>query len=163
MGKRFKQLKSLSLFEWRLLLTAMVLLPIVALFLRLFGYRRTKAFMARSIPAETKLETPNVSEMYRARIIARMVGIAAGHGLYRASCLRKSLLLWWLLARRGIRSEIRIGVAKESQEEFGAHAWVECGGEPLYESDDVAQRFTAFKNKSERKLREESEKLELRG
>ena len=33
-------------------------------------------------------------------------------------------MLWWLLRRRGIAAELRIGARKEF-ERFEAHAWVE--------------------------------------
>jgi hypothetical protein len=47
-------------------------------------------------------------------------------------CLMQSLVLTELLARRGIRSTLVIGVA--SGPEFAAHAWVESSGRPLLPS-----------------------------
>jgi hypothetical protein len=47
-------------------------------------------------------------------------------------CLMQSLVLSALLARRGIPSQLVIGVT--SGTEFGAHAWVESGGIPLLPS-----------------------------
>lgn len=44
-------------------------------------------------------------------------------------CLRRSLVLTRLLARRGIACRLVIGA--RSQPEFLAHAWVECGGDPV--------------------------------
>jgi hypothetical protein len=44
-------------------------------------------------------------------------------------CLRRSLVLLALLARRGIGARLVIGV--RSDPEFLAHAWVECGGQPV--------------------------------
>jgi len=43
------------------------------------------------------------------------------------TCLKKSLILLRILARRGIRAELRLGVRK-IHEEFSAHAWVVCDG-----------------------------------
>jgi hypothetical protein len=45
-----------------------------------------------------------------------------------ATCLPRSLTLWWLLRRRGIESELRLGVRKDG-DSIVAHAWVECEGE----------------------------------
>ena len=46
-----------------------------------------------------------------------------------SSCLMQSLVLCGLLARRGVRSSVVIGV--RPGDDFGAHAWVELGGRPL--------------------------------
>lgn len=46
-----------------------------------------------------------------------------------ARCLTQSLVLLALLERRGVSASLMIGV--RSEPEFGAHAWVELGGEAL--------------------------------
>jgi hypothetical protein len=44
-------------------------------------------------------------------------------------CLRRSLVLLQLLARRGIAARLVIGV--RTRPDFLGHAWVECGGMPV--------------------------------
>jgi hypothetical protein len=51
-------------------------------------------------------------------------------------CLMQSLVLTDMLARRGIRSSLVIGVAPTP--EFAAHAWVEAAGRPLLPSREPA-------------------------
>src|SRR4051812_45707466 len=46
-----------------------------------------------------------------------------------ATCLPQSLALHWLLARRGIRASVCIGVGAQGAL-FPAHAWVEIDGRP---------------------------------
>ncbi len=46
-----------------------------------------------------------------------------------ARCLSQSLVLLWLLARRGIPSTLVVGV--HTSPEFEAHAWIEHAGKPL--------------------------------
>ena len=147
MKRRLEQLKALSLEEWRLLISSMVLLPLVALSLRMRGFKQTQNSMQRFIPEEPNLAHLNEAEMKRARVIARIVAVAAGHGVYRANCLRKSLVLWWMLARKGIKSKIVFGVQKQSVDNFSAHAWVECGGLNLSDSDEIQQKFGSFTHK----------------
>ena len=149
MSRRLQQLKALSLEEWRLLLSAMVLLPLIALSLRLRGVKYTQNTMRRFVPEESNLSGPSQADMDKAWVIARIVSVAAGHGAYRANCLKKSLVLWWLLARRGIKSVIIFGVPKESMRDFFAHAWVECNGVNLSDSDEIQQQFTAFQKRGE--------------
>ncbi len=144
MNKRVAQLKALSWYEWQLLLTAMLLLPLTALALRLFGFKRTQTFMSRFVHADRGMNLPKGCGLQEVRGIARMVGVAARHGFYRANCLKQSLVLWWLLTRRGILSEIKIGVNRAGAGTLNAHAWVECGGHPLSDSEDVRQQFSTF-------------------
>jgi len=63
-----------------------------------------------------------------------MVLAAARHSFFAATCLERSLALWWLLARRGVASQLRIGVRKTG-EKFEAHAWVEHGGAAIGEPE----------------------------
>jgi hypothetical protein len=61
----------------------------------------------------------------------------------RVSCLHKSLTLWWLLRRRGVGAELRVGVRKPGSR-LEAHAWVERDGMVLNDDPDVRQRFSSF-------------------
>ena len=75
--------------------------------------------------------------------IATLVNIAAVHGPFRATCLTRSLLLAWMLRRRGIASQLRMAYARPS-EVLNAHAWVEYAGLPINDQKDVGQQFAAF-------------------
>ena len=44
------------------------------------------------------------------------------------NCLVRAIAGREMLARRGITSSIRLGVAKNSPNILSAHAWLECGG-----------------------------------
>lgn len=62
----------------------------------------------------------------------------------RRNCLPRSVTLSWLLARRGVASDLRIGVRRDVQAGLAAHAWVEVAGRPLNESANVREQFVAF-------------------
>ena len=53
------------------------------------------------------------------------------------------LVLWWLLARQGIASDLRVGIRKDG-DRFEAHAWVECGGATMNETETPHHHFAAF-------------------
>jgi hypothetical protein len=65
-------------------------------------------------------------------------GVRLGHAVIRtltvlptdSRCLMRSLVLTVLLNRRGIATDLVIGV-RTLDDEFGAHAWVELDGRPL--------------------------------
>jgi hypothetical protein len=60
-----------------------------------------------------------------------------------ANCLSRSLALYWVLSRRGIPAELRLGV-RTITGRFEAHAWVEIDGVALGEADDVSRIYEGF-------------------
>ena len=141
--KRFNQLKTLSLLEWQLLVTSAILLPLTALWLHLFGLKRTQQFMKYFTPAAPKTSPRKEEELRYGQMVARMVSVAANHGLYRANCLKKSLVLCWLLKRKGIKADLHIGVQKKG-ELLDAHSWVEISGNVLIDDENTIQGFRAL-------------------
>jgi hypothetical protein len=126
----------------RLLLAATLLLPLIGLSLRLAGVRRTRDWMRRFTPVPgTRAPVPGEIEQVRA--VARWVSVAARHMPYEVSCLRRSLCLWWLLARRGIGSRLAIGVSRPAGG-FAAHAWVEWQGSVLNDDPGVRSQYLAI-------------------
>ena len=71
---------------------------------------------------------------------ARLVEATAAFYPLNPTCLKKSLILLRILARRGIRAELRLGVRK-IHEEFSAHACVVCEGRIVL-GGDIADLFT---------------------
>jgi hypothetical protein len=122
---------------------ALVLLPLTALGLWLLGFRRCQAVLARWSPLGRVDRGDEAARLERGRAAARLVDAAARRGVYHATCLPRSLVLWWLLRRRGIDADLRIGVCKEGGE-FQAHAWVEYGGVAFNEGAVVSERYASF-------------------
>jgi hypothetical protein len=143
---RIRQLSELSPLQWWIILIAVFMLPMIALSLRLSGFKQTKNRMSRLIPDRKANILSRDDELSRAQLISRAVVIAGNHGVYRANCLKQALLLWWLLARRGILSELKLGTQKIPQDTFSAHAWVEYRGNVLIGESNIEDRFLAFES-----------------
>ena len=131
-----------------LFLRAAALLPLVSFSLRLRGFRSTQASLQKRIgrAVSSGCDTSDPSDPARgahAALTARMVRSAALRNLGSATCLEKSLVLWWLLGRQGIDSSVRIGARKTGQK-FEAHAWVECDGVVLNEPEETHKHYAAF-------------------
>ena len=124
-----------------LLLRAFILLPLISISLRLRGFRKTKASLQHFLSAAYGSQNPHAQE--RAAVTARMVRAAGQFGIGHSNCLKVSLALWWLLARQGIASDLRIGVRKDG-EKLEAHAWVECGGVALTDPETIHPHYAAF-------------------
>jgi hypothetical protein len=139
MHRRIARLRSLRKEQWGVVLASLVLLPAVQLSLRLRGFKRTAGTLAahsarRAVPARAS----------DARGAAEAVGIVAGRPAIGARCLGRSLVLWFLLRRRGIDAELVIGAGIPRDGELPAHAWVEVAGEPVNDAANVRERFGGF-------------------
>ena len=136
-GKLSKFL-ALTAAEKRLFLKTAMLSPLFWLGLRVFGLARLQAWIEHSPRA--KKTSYSVTELQG---IGTLVNSAAHYAPGPVTCLTRSLLLRWLLRRRGIASDLRIGV-QLVQGRLDAHAWVEVAGVPINDAPDVGQRFAAF-------------------
>lgn len=136
--KTYYKIRGLDQKERVLLVSALFLLPVVSLSLRIYGYKSTRAKLRRFFSEGTH----GLSTMDSRRIasIARIVAVAACHLPGSPTCLAQSVTLWFLLARLGVASQVKIGVSK-SDGIFGAHAWVEVGGKILLDHQDVGNRY----------------------
>jgi Transglutaminase-like superfamily len=143
MWKAFQRYKELGPEAQRLFWRAAVLLPFVALSLRVRGFQRTKQHLVGRLALGTRLPVESHGETDRVQTTCRMVRAAAHHGLGRPTCLEQSLVLWYLLEQRHISAQFRIGVRK-LPEAFEAHAWVEHQGMALNQPEQAHQHYAAF-------------------
>ena len=121
-----------------LIVMMLALLPIAAA-LRLFGYQRTQNWLERH-SRHAGSRGANPGDFAAAQDLAGRASIAGRHGVIKATCLRQSLLVYWLLRRRGLDPEIKLGVRKQDGA-LDAHAWVELDGLALTQSDPVHHPF----------------------
>ena len=138
-----RKLRALAWEERWLLVQASLLLPLTAIGVRTIGVGRWQRVLARHTPFNNTSISDSRFATAKSTVIAKTVKVAAGHGIYHANCLEQSLVLSWLLARKGIKSELRFGARKEDVR-LEAHAWVECCGVALNEAADVQEQFRPF-------------------
>jgi hypothetical protein len=140
--------RSLEGWERRVWVAAALRLPWFWVRLRLFGQR---AFGAAPVAGESSMRAvkstgsaetvvPSPDELTR---LGYLVNSAAHHVLPAGNCLTRSLYLQWLLRRRGVPTDLRIGV-QLANGQLLAHAWVEYAGHPLNDAPDVAVRYAPF-------------------
>lgn len=105
-----------------LVLRTLVLVAGVRVALWIVPFPRLQSFLARldRLPISIPPETPVEALVWAV--------LAASRRVPGASCLTQSLALHCLLTRAGHPSEVRIGVANDSDRGFQAHAWVEHAG-----------------------------------
>jgi len=138
LSHKFQQFLALTAPERRTFLAAMALLPLFWIGLRALGLQRLQAWLQRKpLPVANPFPT---DELQR---IGQLVNSATHHTLGPANCLTRSLYLWWWLRRRGVDSQVRIGV-RIAGSTLEAHAWVEHAGVPINDRNDVSTDFPPF-------------------
>lgn len=127
--------------EYRLhVLTFVLLLPLVALAIKIFGITKTADTMFVENPQlEPMNKDERIDQFVRAKRILQAMRSASIFGSRKGKCLPKSMTLHWVLQRQGISSDFKIGV--RAQPKFLAHAWVEHQGIPLNASPWVRTRY----------------------
>jgi hypothetical protein len=110
--------------EWWLRAEAAAMLIIVRLGLRILPYRTARQLLDRS--AGPAAEGPSIEHVRR---IARAVTVVARR-LRGSTCLVQALAANVMLRRRGLASEISIGVRRSGSgtTKLEGHAWVEHDG-----------------------------------
>lgn len=144
MIERFKRFRRLNASERSIAIEAAFGLLATWFGLRLIGFRRWERVLAVFAPsANASALAPDASERESALLIARLEAAAARNVLFQPNCLEQSLVLWWLLRRRGIAAEVRIGARKNS-DRFEAHAWVEFDSQVLNDASAEHRHFIPF-------------------
>lgn len=129
MGRAWRKWRALPARERRELLWLAVLQPAISLALRMRGYRGTQQWLEqRSRATGTRCATPQ--DLARAQRTAELAAIAGRRGPVVTTCLRQALAVHWLLRRRGLQPELRLGVDRIGNAP-DMHAWVELDGVPL--------------------------------
>ncbi|HXN27025.1 MAG TPA: lasso peptide biosynthesis B2 protein [Candidatus Acidoferrales bacterium] len=144
MMERWQKFWRLSGYERGVALQAAAGLLATWLGLRLAGFRRWKSVLAHlASSANSTARQQNASQRESAEVIARMAAAAARNVFFGTNCLEQSLVLCWLLRRRGISAELRIGARKEFNR-FEAHAWVEVDSAALDNAGAEHLHFVPF-------------------
>lgn len=146
---RRDRLRRLEPSDWLDAGLAAVALPLIRL-ARVAGGR---IHLGPSLPPWTEAKRPSPRTWQRldhARRVAWVVDAIARRCPWRATSVERSLVLWWLLRRRGLDAELRTGVRSAAAAAGGRsvacefRAWVECDSVVLNDRWDVRERIATF-------------------
>ncbi len=124
-----------------LILQTMLLFHVFDLSLRVWPFERVLSWVLARSRKETAhgLATGNeriITVMQRAIVLIRKFDWRS-----RLDCLPRSLAVYWVLRRRGLPSELVMGVKKDP---FGAHAWVEVDGDVISDYGDEHTEYVVL-------------------
>ena len=135
--------RGLSLSDWFSLSEAWWALAFFYLAVRWMSFER----LASSSQPVSNGTGDQVRALAVARRLHRLTGWAARLHPLSMTCLVQSLALRWMLARRRIVSQLRIGAARDSGG-FRIHAWLEMGREKVGASEDVCGLFRVLRGRT---------------
>ena len=125
--------RRLSRDDQRVVLTALMLLPIIMVARRTLSWSRLSSLLQ---PRNTR----RLVDAKRAWRIAALVSGVIRHTPAAINCLDRSLLLLFTLRLADVEGELRIGVCR-SGSRLQAHAWVEHAGHVLNDSPAVHTNY----------------------
>lgn len=146
----WRKFRRLNANERGIVLEAAAALPVAWIALRIAGAGIRKAALARAgfHASATAAGSNASSELAEAQRIARLQAATARNFFLRATCLEQSLVLRWMLRRRGMTPVLCIGARKEANQ-FEAHAWVELNGTALEAGEAPHPHFVPFRSRGE--------------
>ena len=118
----------LSASDWFLILRAAFWFAVVELGLCAFQFRALIDFLHQKSPLDERTFSQESSTAQRAAYCVELVSRL--HPL-DPTCLKKALVLYALLTRRGFDVRLFIGAAKTKGSELDYHAWLEHQGQVI--------------------------------
>ena len=141
--QRLRKFLRLPVGEQLLLIKASLLLVVIRLGLRLLPFRTLRRLLTKATQAPPRLQQK--ADRFCADRVARAVAVASHHvpavGNPAETCLTQALATQVLLTRRGHQTSLQIGVARGEENQFQAHAWLECGGKVVIGGSEL-ERYT---------------------
>lgn len=128
--RRWRKAFELSISEWLLILRATLWLGLVEVGLRVLCFNTLMEHLDQHRPAD---KAP-VASPGRAERCAHCVELASRLYPLEPTCLKKALVLYALLTRKGLHAQLWIGAAKSRTEQAAPidyHAWLEHEGKVI--------------------------------
>jgi hypothetical protein len=145
MWERFQRYRALDPEARKTFGRAVALLPLIALSLRIRGFKKTKETLQKKLSLKSSGEAAKERVAEVVQRTCRVMRAGCCYGIVRPTCLVESLALWYLLQKQDVPACLRIGVRKIS-EQFEAHAWVEYEGVALNQSEEVHEHYAVLDN-----------------
>jgi hypothetical protein len=109
------------------------MLHVVHLALERLGYARTRRLLEATSPSPD----PHRRCHQRALQVGVTVNLSARRGSWDKSCLRRSLVAWWVLRWLRVPTELTVGISLTGDRPL-AHAWLEHHGQPVNDALNIA-------------------------
>lgn len=133
-ASRWARVRTLDGRDWRDLVEASITLAYTHAALR-FG-SPARVLERATTSANVR---PGTFTAARQKRLEWLVG-AAGRHVVRVPCLTRAIALARILGRRGVKTNVRLGV-RQVDGRLDAHAWVELDGRPVNDDEAHVRRY----------------------
>jgi hypothetical protein len=125
---KLRKALALSASDWLLIAQAWMWFGAVEVGLSFLPLQKLLRVIQR--PGRSRKGARGEGELHRTipERAARCVELAARLHVFDCTCLRRALVLYALLTRRGFDAQLLIGAARATNRRLEAHAWLECRG-----------------------------------
>ena len=123
------------------------MLLFVELWLRVGSFKKLQDYFdSRAEASPEKAIIQQEEDKFRTTVdqAAWIVSTAGRYHLIKMSCLRRALVLQWLLRQEGIQTQLRFGVRTQGKDLL-AHAWLERNGILVSEPELVRERYSTLR------------------
>jgi hypothetical protein len=120
-----------------------ILFPFLAVALKVFGYKHISQFLTRTSPNPLVKSYPREHAIRIALMLGQVINAASARGLRQATCLERSMMLWWILRCLRISTNLRVGIRREDGHIL-AHAWLEFDGIVINDRGDIGRLYLPF-------------------
>lgn len=137
MTSKISRLAHLNKQELLIVSQAVILYPLTAILLRLFGFKNTWRLLGLTNTA--KVSTSLSYDIFYIHESIEHVRRVESNLPFLPTCLTRSIVLKRILDAQHIETALVIGVPKDKQglRNFQAHAWLEYKNMPINDSTDV--------------------------
>ena len=136
--RRVQVIRTLSWRERVLLVEAVVALGLARLLILTIPFR----WIVPRLEARPRHRAQMAHRAASIRQIEQVLGVVSRRTPWRSNCLAQGLAGKAMLARRGIASELSLGVAREDNR-LAAHAWLQCDGRVITGAEG-RERYTVI-------------------
>jgi hypothetical protein len=125
-------LRAMNCHDRLLFLEAVVLLAVARFCVRFVKFRHYSLMLGKQCNNEdSSLQHQGRAKRTEITAIGQEILRAANNVPWEAVCLPQAIVGKWMLKRRGMASELYLGVAKDGSTDFKAHAWLFAGDMPV--------------------------------
>jgi len=118
---------SLSRAQYGALVEAMALLVWARLLIAFVPLKRWRRQFGALAGADEVHPSLTEAERDTARLVIHAIDRAGRNLPFAFICLPRALAARWMLARRGVASQLSIGIGREAGGAMGLHAWLKVG------------------------------------
>lgn len=140
MLSKIKTFFELPISDKLVLIKISLLVPLIEIGIKTIKFKKTFNILNLFVSKNTK---PIKNELIEINRHVNLLYLFQRQFPFLGKCLSRSLGIWFLLAKKGINTQLKFGMKKENNELL-AHSWLEYNGKMLDIENEKNKKYTPF-------------------